>query len=142
MHFFVWFLVDGCCFCRISDPMGCLKDNSVVSMNNRNFETITQEKSFAQAFNNTCDISLSQLPSPCIKWDLVSMQILENVYLVDLEECKNHLHRITLAKGDKPLSHIKFYKMLWFSIIHLLQIRNKLLMVMVVMVLVRMSLLF
>ena len=35
---------------------------------------------------------------------MVSIQIPKEVYLVGLEDCKNHLHgRLILNKGDKPL---------------------------------------
>jgi len=60
--------------------------------------TWAQKKTFAQALNNACDIPVSQLPSHCIKGDLISVQIDEDVYLVGLEDCKNHLHgRIVLS---------------------------------------------
>jgi len=72
-----------------------------------------QKKTFVQALNNACDIPLSQLSSPCIKGDLFFVHIVEDVYLVGLEECNNHLHSwIVLAKGDRPLTHLEVFKTL------------------------------
>ena len=43
----------------------------------------------------------SLLYSPYTKDDMISVQIMEDVYLTGLEECKNHLHeRITLSMRD------------------------------------------
>jgi len=44
--------------------------------------TYAQKNTFAQALNNACDIPLSELFSPCIKGDLIYVQIDEDVYLV------------------------------------------------------------
>jgi len=52
--------------------------------------------------NNACAIPLSKLSSPCIKGDLIPVQIDEDVYLTYLEDCKNHLHG-KITKGDKLL---------------------------------------
>ena len=35
---------------------------------------------------------LSQLPSPCIKGDIITVHIVKEVYLVGIEEWKNNLH--------------------------------------------------
>jgi len=64
-----------------------------------------QRKTFAQVLGNTCDIPLTQLPTPCIKGDMVVVRVDEAYYLADLEDCKTHLHDwIILSKGDKPLT--------------------------------------
>jgi len=66
---------------------------------------------FAQTLNNVGDIPLSLLSSSWINGDLISIQIDVDVYLVGLEEGKNHLHgRIVLSKGDKPLTHMNMSK--------------------------------
>jgi len=50
---------------------------------------------------------------PCIKGDMVVVQVEEEDYLVVLEDCKNHLHgRIILSKGDTPLPHLDLTKKL------------------------------
>jgi len=46
------------------------------------------KKTLVQALNNACDIVVS----PCLKGDLVSMQIPKETYLAGLGDCKNHLH--------------------------------------------------
>jgi len=62
---------------------------------------------------NTCDIPLSQLPTPCIKGDIVVVQVEEADYLAGIEDCKTHLHgQIILSKGDKPLTHLDLTKKL------------------------------
>jgi len=45
-----------------------------------------QNKTFAQTLNNVFNIPLSQLSSSCIKGELISIQIVEDVYLTDLED--------------------------------------------------------
>ena len=45
-----------------------------------------QRKTFAQALGNTCDIPLSQLPTLCIKGDMIVVRIDEADYLVGLED--------------------------------------------------------
>jgi len=75
------------------------------------FAIQAQKKTFAQTLNNACNIPLSQLTPLCIKGELIFVQIPEDVYLVGLEDCINHLHgRIILAKGDKSLTHLDFCK--------------------------------
>jgi len=70
-------------------------------------------KTFAQALGTTCDIHLSQLPTPCIKGDMIVVRIDKADYLDGLEDCKTHLHgRVILSKGDKPLTHLDFTKKL------------------------------
>jgi len=51
--------------------------------------------------------------SPCIKENIVFVRIVEEVYLVGLEDCKNHPPgRLILTKGDKPLTHLDVCKKL------------------------------
>jgi len=73
----------------------------------------SQRKTFAQALGNTCDIPLSQLPTPCIKGDIIVVRIDEADYLAGLEDCKTHLpDRAILSKGDKPHTHLDLTKKL------------------------------
>ncbi|XP_019435933.1 PREDICTED: uncharacterized protein LOC109342397 [Lupinus angustifolius] len=52
-----------------------------------------------------CDISISQLPQPCIKGDVTAIKILQEEYQAGLQRCKTHLHgRLILSKGDSPLT--------------------------------------
>jgi hypothetical protein len=65
----------------------------------------TQQKSFALALSNVCDIPLSQLPKPCVKGDRWSIAIPEEEYLAGIDACKHNLHgRIFWPKGVTPLS--------------------------------------
>ncbi|ESW24094.1 hypothetical protein PHAVU_004G102300, partial [Phaseolus vulgaris] len=77
-------------------------------------------KPYVQALGNTYGIPLSQLPTPCIKGDMVAIRVEEEDYLAGLEDCKNHLHgRIILYKGNKPLTHLALTKKLhlvWHAI--------------------------
>ena len=67
----------------------------------------------SKGLGNTCEIPLSQLPTPCIKGDMVTFRVYEEDYLASLEDCKTHLHgRIILSKGDKPLTHLDLTKKL------------------------------
>ena len=59
-------------------PWGYLKDRDV---NPNKKAMIGSRKTFAQALENTCGISLSQLPTPCIKGDMVVVQVEEEDYL-------------------------------------------------------------
>ena len=66
---------------------------------------------FAQVLKNTCDIPLSQLPTFCIKGDMIVVRIDETNYFAGLEDCKTHLHGwIILFKGDKPLTNLNLTK--------------------------------
>ncbi|MCI30792.1 DUF4283 domain protein, partial [Trifolium medium] len=68
--------------------------------------TPTQQKSFAQALTNVCDIPLSQLPKACVKGDRVAISIPEGDYLAGIDAYKHNLHgRIMLPKGSPPLSN-------------------------------------
>ncbi|OIW07807.1 hypothetical protein TanjilG_31999 [Lupinus angustifolius] len=65
---------------------------------------IQTKKSFAQALKATCDISISQLPQPCIKGDAIAIKIPEEEYQAGLQRCKTHLYgRLILSKGDTPI---------------------------------------
>jgi len=93
-------------------PWSCLKDCKV-SPNENVYVMPNQRKTFAQALGTTCDIPLSELPTPCIKGDMIVVWIDEADYLVGLEDCKIHLHgRFILYKGDKPLTHQNLTKKL------------------------------
>ena len=93
-------------------PWGCLMDREVFA--NKKASTVPgQRKAFAEALGNTCDIPLSYLPTPCIKGDMVTIQVYEEDYLASLEDYKTHLHgQIILSKGDKPLTHLDLTKKL------------------------------
>jgi hypothetical protein len=65
----------------------------------------TQQKTFAQALNNVCDIPLSQFPKPCVKGDSLSISIPEEEYIAGTDACKHNLHgRIILPKGVAPFT--------------------------------------
>jgi hypothetical protein len=62
-----------------------------------------QQKTFAQALNNVCDIPLNQLPKSCVKGDDLAISIPEDEYMVGIDACKHNLHgRIILPKGATP----------------------------------------
>jgi len=68
-----------------------------------------KKKTFAQALNNIFYLSLSQLPTPCVKGDLVTVQINKEDWLVGFEDFKNHLNgSITLHKGENLWSISSF----------------------------------
>ena len=91
-------------------PWACLM-NQEVFPNNKASTMPGQRKTFAQALGNTCDIPLSQLPTPCIKGNMIVVRIDEADYLAGLEDCKTHFHgRIILSKRDKPLTHFDLTK--------------------------------
>ncbi|XP_068503997.1 uncharacterized protein [Phaseolus vulgaris] len=91
---------------------GCLKENPVIPIK-KAIVTQGHRKTYAQALGNTCDIPLFQLPTPCIKGDMVVIRVDEEDYLAGLEDCKTHLHgRIMLSEGDKPLTHLALTKKL------------------------------
>jgi len=85
--------------------MELLKDHEV-SPDENIYAMRVQRKTFALALGTTCDIPLSELPTPCIKGDMIVVWIDEADYLAGLEDCKTHLHGpVILSKGDKPLTH-------------------------------------
>ena len=93
-------------------PWKCLKDREV-SPAKTVYAKPGQKKNFAQALGTTCDISLSELPTPYVKGDMIVVRIDEIEYLAGLEDCKTHLHgRVILSKGDKPLTHLDLTKKL------------------------------
>jgi len=93
-------------------PWDCLMDREV-SANKKAFAMPGQRKKFSQALGNTCDIHFSQLPTPCIKGDMVVVWVDEEDYMIGLEDCKIHVHgRIILSKGDKPFTHLDLTKKL------------------------------
>jgi len=57
-----------------------------------------QKKTFAEVFHNTCDVPLSQLPTPCTKSNLVTVQVAEDNNLVGL----TRMARVILNKCHKP----------------------------------------
>jgi len=76
----------------------------------------TQKNTFAQTLNNACDLPLSNMTSPCIKGNLICVQIDEGVYLIGFKDAKSHLHGIIiLSKGGKPLIHMGMCKKLDFA---------------------------
>ena len=91
-------------------PWACLKDCEI-SPAKTVYDKPSQRKTFAQALGTICDIPLSELPTPCIKGDMIVVQIDEADYLAELEDCKTHLHgRVILSKRDKPLTHMNLTK--------------------------------
>jgi hypothetical protein len=67
--------------------------------------SVVSKRSFAQALLNKVDVSLNQLPKPCLKGNSLSIKISEEVYQSGLVNCSNYLHgRLVLSRGDKPLS--------------------------------------
>jgi len=60
-------------------PWGCLMDREVFA--NKKASTVPgQRKTFAQDLGNTCEIPLSQQPTPCIKGDMVTFRVYEEDY--------------------------------------------------------------
>ncbi|KAK2409026.1 hypothetical protein QL285_044484 [Trifolium repens] len=51
-----------------------------------------QQKTFAQAVNNICDIPTSQLPKPCVKGNRIAIAIPEDDYEAGIDDCKHCLH--------------------------------------------------
>jgi hypothetical protein len=81
--------------CLVSDP-----PKPVVAPS-----TSVKSRSFAQALLNKVDVSLNQLPKPCLKGNSLSIKISEDVYQTVLGKCSNYLHgRLVLSRGDKPFS--------------------------------------
>src|SRR4051812_43341218 len=62
-------------------------------------------KLFVEAISNVCVIPTSQLPTPCVKGDRLSIMIPEDEYILGLESCKHNLHgRIIWPKGSTPIT--------------------------------------
>lgn len=63
-----------------------------------------QRRTFAQAVNNSFDISIFQLHRPCVKGEAMSIKISEEEYRKGLDGYKMNLHgRLILSKEDKPI---------------------------------------
>lgn len=63
-----------------------------------------QEKTFAQAVTNLCDIPSYQLPQPILKGDNFSFEIPEDDYDDGMTACKFNLYaRVIWPKGSTPL---------------------------------------
>ena len=93
-------------------PWTCWK-NCEISPAKTVYDKLSQRKTFAQALGTTCDIPLSELPTPCIKGDMIVVRINEGDYLAGLEDRKTYLHfRVILPKGDKSLTHMDLTKKL------------------------------
>ncbi|CAL0334016.1 unnamed protein product [Lupinus luteus] len=66
-----------------------------------------EKKSSAQVLSNGNDISLSQLPQPCVKGDVIVVKISKEEYQAGLNRCKAYLHdRLILAKRDTPIKFL------------------------------------
>ncbi|MCI46682.1 NBS resistance protein [Trifolium medium] len=67
--------------------------------------TNTPPRSFAQVIHDSCDVQISQLPSPLIKGDSLNIKIMQEEYEKGLTDCKNNLHgRLLLNKGDNLMT--------------------------------------
>ena len=86
----------------------CLQDDSSTpppQTTKANPKPISQQKTFAQAVNNICDIPVSLLPKPCLKGDHFTIEIPDDEYEAGLAACKHNLHgRIILPKGSSPIN--------------------------------------
>ncbi|KAK2455694.1 hypothetical protein QL285_003121 [Trifolium repens] len=86
-------------------PWPCLLSHPFKPLSPPKTSSPTQQKTFAQALNNVCDIPLSQFPKPCVKGDRWSIAIPEEEYLAGVDACKHNIHgRIFWPKGVTPLS--------------------------------------
>jgi hypothetical protein len=86
-----------------SIPWPCLNASS--SPQSQPIPPPKNQKSFAQALTNVCDIPASQLPQPCVKGDRLAISIPDDEYLVGLNVCKHNLHgRVVWPKGTTPLT--------------------------------------
>ncbi|KAK2410104.1 hypothetical protein QL285_045493 [Trifolium repens] len=84
-------------------PWACLQDQASKPPS-KPPQNSSKKKSFADAVNNVCDVSLSQLPQPVIKGDRVAILIPEEEYQAGASTCKHNLHgRILWPKGATPL---------------------------------------
>ncbi|XP_068497675.1 uncharacterized protein [Phaseolus vulgaris] len=90
-------------------PWTCLKDYEI-SPAKTVYDKPGQRKSFAQALGTTCDIPLSELPTPCIKGDMIVVRIDEEDYLARLEDCKTHSWSTTM-KSTKTQAWVRLYKL-------------------------------
>lgn len=80
---------------------------------------LVQQKTFAQALSNVCDIPHSQLPKPCLKGDDLAISIPDDEYDAGLDACKHNLQgRVIWPKGSAPVSIESLNKLsvLWKSL--------------------------
>lgn len=81
---------------------------------------IVVKKSYVEVISNVRDIHLSQLSTPCVKGDRISIYIPEEEYIIGLESCKHNLYwRIIWLKGTTPLTVVGLREKLathWSSI--------------------------
>ena len=86
----------------------CLQDYDSPSLpppSNPKTAMFVQQKTFAQALSNVCDIPHSQLPKPCVKGDDIAISIPDEEYDAGLEACKHNLQgRIIWPKGTAPVA--------------------------------------
>ncbi|XP_058752917.1 uncharacterized protein LOC131626115 [Vicia villosa] len=87
-------------------PEACLPLSSSKTVNTNIPLEKKQLKSFASVvFDNVCNITLSQFPTPCLKGDRLAITIPEEEYKLGVEACKHHLHgRVVWSKGATPLT--------------------------------------
>jgi hypothetical protein len=71
-----------------SIPWPCLDaSSSPQKQSNPPSNNLKNQKSFAQALTNVCDIPASQLPQPCVKGDRLAISIPDEEYLISRFEC-------------------------------------------------------
>ncbi|CAK8577569.1 unnamed protein product [Lathyrus sativus] len=76
----------------ISTTLSILIVRKPIQQNRKPFDLIVS--------NNVCDIMLSQLSTPCLKGDRLTITILEYEYNLGVEAFKHHLHgRVFWSKG-------------------------------------------
>lgn len=98
-------------------------DKQSSTSDSRKEKQAVQFKSFTEVVsnNNVCGISLSQLPTPCLKGDRLAITIMEDEYALGVEACKHHLHgRVVWSKGTQPLTVVALkYKLMeiWSAIV-------------------------
>ena len=62
--------------------------------------------SFAQTLLNKVNVSLNQIPKPCLKGNSPSIKISKDVYHTGLSSCNNYLNgRLVLSRGDNTFSY-------------------------------------
>ncbi|KAK2434847.1 hypothetical protein QL285_019959 [Trifolium repens] len=106
-----------------SIPWPCLDaSSSPPKQPNPPSNNLKNQKSFAQALTNVCDIPASQLPQPCVKGDRLAISIPDEEYLVGLNVCKHNLHgRVVWPKGSTPLTVVALKNKLtpiWTDLAH------------------------
>lgn len=73
-------------------------------------------KTFIQTLNNVCNMSMSQLPQPRVKEDMITITNLEDEYLEYIQACNNNLYihilwpkRVSLLKKDALSAKISIF---------------------------------